>query len=134
MSKLTKVQEKQIKALENMPDSEIDTSDIPEVTNWDNAVASKFYRPIKKRLDKDRKLTSITLRMPVDVVDDLKRLAPLLGFSGYQALLKAYVGQGLREDIEKLDSDSVTAFITSLKNHGVSENTINEALADVTHG
>ena len=27
---------------------------------------------LKKRLDKDRKMTSITLRMPVDVVDDLK--------------------------------------------------------------
>ncbi len=89
---------------------------------------------LKKRLDKDRTMTSITLRMPVDVVDDLKKVAPLLGFSGYQALLKAYVGQGLREDLEKLDSDSVTALVTSLKKHGVSENTINEALADVAHG
>ena len=134
MRKLTKVQEKKIKALENMPDSEIDTSDIPEVTNWDNAVVGKFYHPIKTRLDKDRELTSITLRVPVDVVDELKKLAPLLGFSGYKALLKAYVGQGLREDLEKLGSDPVTALVTSLKKHGVSENTINEALADVAHG
>ncbi len=91
-------------------------------------------KQLSKRLDKDRELTSITLKMPVDVVDDLKKIAPLLGFSGYQALLKAYVGQGLREDLEKLDSDSVTALVTSLKKHGVSENTINEALADVAHG
>jgi len=91
-------------------------------------------KQLKKRLDKDRVMTSITLRMPVDVVDDLKKVAPLLGFSGYQALLKAYVDQGLRADLEKLDRHSVTAFITSLKKHGVSENTINEALADVAHG
>ncbi len=89
---------------------------------------------LKKRLDKDRVMTSITPRIPVDVVDDLKKVAPLLSFSGYQALLKAYVGQGLREDLEKLDSDSVTALVTSLKKHGISENTINEALADVAHG
>ncbi|HIO97857.1 MAG TPA: hypothetical protein EYG71_08025 [Leucothrix sp.] len=89
---------------------------------------------LKKRLDKDRKMTSITLRMPVDVVDDLKKVAPLLNFSGYQALLKAYVGQGLREDLEKLDSDSMSALVVSLKKHGVSDSVINEALADVAHG
>jgi len=91
-------------------------------------------KQLKKRLDKDRNMTNITLRIPVDVVDDLKKVAPLLGFSDYQALLKAYVAQGLREDLEKLDNDSVTALVTSLKKHGVSENTINEALADVAHG
>ena len=39
---------------------------------------------LKTRLSKDRPMTTITLRMPVDVVDDLKRIAPLLGFNGYQ--------------------------------------------------
>ncbi len=43
---------------------------------------------LKKRLDRDRPMTSITLRMPDDVIDDLKRIAPLLGFSGYQPLLR----------------------------------------------
>ena len=89
---------------------------------------------LKKRLDKNRVMTSITIRMPVDVVDDMKNIAPLLGFSGYQALLKAYVGQGLRKDLEKLDNDTVTALVSSLKKHGVSENIINEALTDVAHG
>ncbi len=89
---------------------------------------------LKKRLDKNRPMTSITLRMPIDVVEDMKRVAPQLGFSGYQALLKAYVGQGLRKDMEKLDNNNVTALINSLKKHGVSENIINEALADVAHG
>jgi len=63
-------------------------------------------KQLSKRLDKDRATTSITLRMPVDVVDDLKEVAPLLGFSSYQALLKAYVGQGLREDLENLDNEN----------------------------
>jgi len=89
---------------------------------------------LKKRLDKNRAMTSITLRIPVDVVDDLKKIAPLLGFSGYQSLLKAYVGEGLRKDLERLDNDTVTALVTSLKKHGVSDNIINDALADVVHG
>lgn len=43
-------------------------------------------------------MTSITLRIPVDVVDSLKVLAPFRGFSGYQGLLKAYISDGLRRD------------------------------------
>ncbi len=89
---------------------------------------------LKKRLDRDRPMTSVTIRMPDDVVDDLKRLAPLLGFSGYQPLLRAYVGRGLRKDLEHLDSDKVSALVSSLKRHGVSEDVIQEALSDVMHG
>lgn len=89
---------------------------------------------LKKRLDRDRPMTSITIRMPNDVVDDLKRLAPLLGFSGYQPLLRTYVGQGLRKDLEHLDSDKVSALVSSLKRHGVSKDVIEEALSDVMHG
>jgi len=37
--------------------------------------------------------------MPEDVVKELKRVAPLLGFSGYQPLIRAYIGQGLRKDL-----------------------------------
>ena len=50
-------------------------------------------------------MTSITIRMPKDVVEDLKRVAPLLGFSGYQPLIRAYIGQGLRVDLERFQSD-----------------------------
>lgn len=45
---------------------------------------------IKTRLQKDRPMTMISLRIPVDVIEDLKAIAPTLGFSGYQALMKAY--------------------------------------------
>ena len=43
-------------------------------------------------------MTAITLRIPEDVVDSLKTIAPHKGFTGYQALLKAYISEGLRRD------------------------------------
>jgi hypothetical protein len=89
---------------------------------------------LKKRLRKNRPMVTISLRIPQDVIDDLKRVAPLRGFSGYQPLLRSYVGQGLRADLERLDSDAVGALVESLKRHGVSEDTIGEALRDVTYG
>jgi hypothetical protein len=49
---------------------------------------------------KDRPTTMISLRIPVDVVEKLKRIAPAKGMSGYQALIKYYVGKGLREDLD----------------------------------
>jgi AraC-like DNA-binding protein len=55
---------------------------------------------LKKRLRRDRPMKSIGLRVPEDLVDDLKRIAPRLGFTSYQALLRAYVGQGLRRHLE----------------------------------
>ena len=51
---------------------------------------------------KDRPTRPITIRMPLDVLEDLKKVAPLKGMSGYQALIKFYVGQGLRQDLELL--------------------------------
>jgi len=38
-------------------------------------------------------MTTITLRIPVDVVNSLKEIAPQRGFSGYQGLLKAYLSE-----------------------------------------
>jgi len=43
---------------------------------------------LQKRLRKDRPMVTITLRMPEDVIEDLKRVAPVLGFSGYQPLIR----------------------------------------------
>ena len=89
---------------------------------------------LRNRLKKDRPMTNVTLRIPEDVVDDLKRIAPLLGFSGYQPLMRAYIGQGLRADLEKLENDTVTALIGSLKRHGVDEELLNIALNEAVHG
>jgi len=89
------------------------------------------FEQLKKRLDKQRPMTTISMRFPVDVLDDLKRVAPLLGFSGYQPLIRAYVGRGLRTDLEQLETDPVTALVESLKRHGVSAEVLQEALAEV---
>ena len=51
---------------------------------------------LKVRLQRDRPMTTISLRMPEDVIDDLKEIAPALGFTGYQPLMRSYIGQGLR--------------------------------------
>jgi hypothetical protein len=56
-------------------------------------------KPLKTR---DRKTMMVSLRMPEDVVENLKRVAPLKGMTGYQALIKYYVGMGLRRDLETL--------------------------------
>jgi hypothetical protein len=90
---------------------------------------------LKKRLRKDRPMTTISLRMPEDVVADLKRIAPRLGFSGYQPLLRAYVGQGLRRDLERLEGGiELSEFIDSLARHGVDQALIAEAMAEVKSG
>jgi uncharacterized protein YkwD len=89
------------------------------------------FETLKQRLDRNRPMTSITIRMPEDVVEDLKKVAPLLGFSGYQPLIRAYVGQSLRVDLERFESDTVTALVASLKRQGVSELAIDEALKEV---
>ena len=61
---------------------------------------------VKKRLVKKRPMTTISMRIPMDVIEDLKRVATLRGFSGYQPLIRAYVGQGLRRDLERLDNSN----------------------------
>jgi hypothetical protein len=86
---------------------------------------------LRKRLDKQRPMTTISMRFPEDVLDDLKRVAPLRGFSGCQPLIRAYVGQGLRADLERLEQDPVSALVETLKRHGVSEELLQEALAEL---
>jgi hypothetical protein len=88
---------------------------------------------LKQRLDRNRPMTSVTIRMPKDIVEDLKKVAPLLGFSGYQPLIRAYIGQGLRVDLERFESDSVTALVASLKRRGVSDLVIEESLNEIAH-
>jgi hypothetical protein len=88
---------------------------------------------LKKRLNRNRPMTTVSIRFPADVIEDLKRVAPLRGFSGYQPLVRAYVGQGLRIDLERLENDTVAALVESLKRHGVSEDVVNAALDEVAH-
>ncbi|MFQ5418766.1 MAG: hypothetical protein ACE5FD_08430 [Anaerolineae bacterium] len=86
---------------------------------------------LKKRLKKDRPMTMISLRIPEDVVEDLKRIAPLLGFSGYQPLMRAYIGQGLRVDLERLEgSVELSTLVKSLRSQGVEDEIIASAMAE----
>ena len=51
----------ELKALEKLKDSDIDTSDIPEITDadWAKRQSGQFHRPVKK---------SITIRLDADLV------------------------------------------------------------------
>ena len=89
---------------------------------------------LKKRLKRDRPMNTVTIRLPEDVIEDLKRIAPVLGFSGYQLLARTYIGQGLRSDLERLENDTVSSLIDSLKRHGVEDDVIQEALNEVVNG
>ncbi len=88
---------------------------------------------LKKRLNKNRPMTEITLTIPTDVAEDLKRVATNLGFSDYLPLIRAYIGQSLRKDLELLEENNLTDFIASLERHGVNNDTIKEALAEIVH-
>ena len=86
---------------------------------------------LKQRLQKNRAMATISLRIPQDVVEDLKGIAPRLGFSGYQPLIRAYVGQGLRADLERLsESPNMAALIKGLKKRGVKHHVIASAIAE----
>jgi hypothetical protein len=86
---------------------------------------------LRERLRSDRPMTTISIRMPEDVVAQLKSVAPLLGFSGYQPLIRAYIGQGLRQDLERLEQNpGLDRFVESLRRHGVAEEIISSAFAE----
>jgi hypothetical protein len=86
---------------------------------------------LRKRLRKDRPNTTITMRIPVDVVDSLKAIAPNRGFSGYQALLKSYISEGLRRDEAEFDQYTARKLADALKRRGVAEDVLRDALSEV---
>ena len=86
---------------------------------------------IKIRLAKDRPMTSITLRIPVDVVDSMKSIAPKRGFAGYQTLLKAYLSEGLRRDEAQFAFSAQARLIEALKKHGVPQSVLDEATREL---
>lgn len=75
--------------LAERPDSEIDFSDIPPLTEsfWKNAVRNPFYRPVKQQL---------TVRLDADVVAWLRGRG-----KGYQTRLNQVLRKAMLEDIKK---------------------------------
>ena len=86
---------------------------------------------LKSRLKKDRPMTSITLRIPVDVVESMKAISPQRGFTGYQTLLKAYLSECLLRDEAQFAASSQAMLIDALRRRGVTAELIAEAKKDL---
>lgn len=82
--KLTEEEQAALNALAAIPDSEIDTSDMPEVMDWSGAVRGALYRPVK---------LPTSPRLDADVLEWFER-----GDGGYQTRINA----ALREYVERL--------------------------------
>ena len=86
---------------------------------------------LKKRLNKDRPMTAITMRIPVDVVESLKEIAPHKGFTGYQTLLKSYISEGLRKDEAQFLSTPSARLIEALRKRGVPDSILEDAAKEL---
>lgn len=86
--KLTAKQKRDLTNLAKRPDSEIDLSDIPELTDdfWKNAQPNPFYKPVKKQ---------ISLRIDADVLEWLRQN----GKEGYQVRLNAVLRSAMLQDL-----------------------------------
>ena len=89
-SELTEKQRATLKALEELPDDRIDTSDIPEVLDWSNARRGVFCRPVKQQ---------ITLRLDADIIAWFKARAE--GGRGYQT----DINRALRRHVERCERE-----------------------------
>ena len=82
-----------LQALEELPDDQIDTTDISEILDWSGARRGVFYRPVKQQ---------ISLRLDADVISWFKAHAQ--GGRGYQTdinrALREHVVRCEREDAE----------------------------------
>ncbi len=80
---LTEEDREDLRRLADLPDSEIDLSDMPEwtVEDFKNAVRGRFYRPLKEQ---------ITAKVDQDVVAWLKSDGP-----GYQTRLNAILRRAM---------------------------------------
>ena len=78
------------KALEELPDDQIDTTDIPQVLDWKGARRGAFYRPVKRQ---------ITLRLDADLIAWFK--ARVQGGRGYQT----DINRALRQHVERSEKE-----------------------------
>jgi hypothetical protein len=71
------------------------------------------------------------LRIPVDVVEAMKAIAPKRGMAGYQTLLKFYLSEGLRRDEAQFAFSAQARLLEALKKHGVPQSVLDEATRDL---
>ena len=96
----------------------------------------KMTERIKRNMQTDKPMTLISLRLPDHVIEDLKEVAPSLGFGGYQALIRAYISNGLRKHLSERETQrakevAVEEFSQRLIAHGVPEQAIKQAAAEM---
>lgn len=86
---LTPEQAAELEAVAALPDDQIDTSDIPPLseTFWKNAQRNPFYRPVKAQL---------TVRLDADVLNWLKSTG-----KGYQTKLNAILRRAMLAEAAK---------------------------------
>jgi uncharacterized protein (DUF4415 family) len=86
-SRLTPARKSRLQKLFARPDSDIDTSEIPELTEefWKNAVRNPYYRPLKKQL---------TLRLDADVIAWLRSQG-----KGYQTRANALLREAMLAEL-----------------------------------
>jgi uncharacterized protein (DUF4415 family) len=85
---LSKKQKAELAAVAARPDSEIDYSDIPPLSEefWKNAVRGKYYKPVKK---------STTVRIDSDVLAWLRAQG-----KGYQSRINAILRRKMLESLK----------------------------------
>ena len=91
---LTSIRKKELTVLAALPDDQIDTSDIPELTEkfWETAIRNPFYRPLKRQL---------TLRLDADIIAWLR-----LQGRGYQTRANALLRDAMLGDLSPKKRDA----------------------------
>lgn len=86
---LTKGRKAELKAMADMPDSEIDYSDIPPLDDqfWARAVPNPFYKPVKQHA---------SVRIDADVMAWLKSQG-----KGYQTRLNSILRRAMLDELHK---------------------------------
>lgn len=86
---LTPKQKADMKALSALSDTEIDTSDTPELPDfvWRDAVRGRFYRPVKQ---------AVSMRLDADVIAWLKKRG-----KGYQTRVNRILRQQMLADVKR---------------------------------
>jgi predicted DNA binding CopG/RHH family protein len=80
------------KTLANVPDKQIDTSDIPEVTDWTGAARVLFARPETRH---------ISIRLSAADLLTANRLAAAKGLP-YQTYIKSLLHEALEKECRRL--------------------------------
>ena len=64
----------------------------------------KMSEHIERNMQLNKTMTQISLQLPDHVIEDLKEIAPSLGFGGYEALIRAYISNGLRQHLAEREA------------------------------